>query len=96
MDPSSEFIELKDTRIPDPDGNTPEEVDRLRQIIWKRRHLLMGKGDALLSVARGATCDIDVRNAKPIAQRVRKVASNLRKSWPPYQGAVICEDYTAF
>ncbi|CAI5707733.1 unnamed protein product [Peronospora farinosa] len=31
VDPSSEGIALEDIQIPDPDGNTPEEVDRLRQ-----------------------------------------------------------------
>uniref|UniRef100_M4B2P6 Uncharacterized protein n=1 Tax=Hyaloperonospora arabidopsidis (strain Emoy2) TaxID=559515 RepID=M4B2P6_HYAAE len=46
VDPSSESIGLKDIQIPDPDGNTLEEVDRLRQIIWKRRHLLVEKGIA--------------------------------------------------
>ena len=34
----------------------------------------MGKGNALPPAARGAICDIDVGDAKPIAQRVRKVA----------------------
>ncbi|CAI5711489.1 unnamed protein product [Peronospora effusa] len=79
VDPSSEGITLEDIQIPDPDGNTPEEVDRLRQIIWKKRHLLMGKGNALPPAARGAICDIDVGNARPFAQRVRKVAPQFRE-----------------
>jgi hypothetical protein len=79
VDPSPEGIELKDIQIPDPDGNTPEEVDRLKQIIWKKRHLFMGKGNALPPAARGAICDIDVGNAKPIAQRVRKVAPQFKE-----------------
>ena len=44
VDLSSETIRLKDTQIPDPDGITLEELDQPRQIIWKRRNLLMGKG----------------------------------------------------
>ena len=79
MDLSPEGIELKDIQIPDPDGNSPEEVDRLKQIIWKKRHLLMGKGNALPPAARGAICDIDVGNARPIAQRVRKVAPQFKE-----------------
>ena len=79
VDLSPEGIELKDIQIPDPDGNTPEEVDRLKQIIWKKRHLLMGKGNALPPAARGAICDINVGNAKPIAQRVRKVAPQFKE-----------------
>ncbi|CAH0475315.1 unnamed protein product [Peronospora belbahrii] len=73
FDPLHTSIKLEDKQIPDSDGNTPEEVDRLRQIIWRRRHLLRGKGNALPPASRGAICDIDVGNAKPIAQRVRKV-----------------------
>ena len=73
VDLSPEGIELKNIQIADPDGNSPEEVDRLKQIIWKKRHLLMVKGNALPPAARGAICDIDVGNASPIAQRVRKV-----------------------
>uniref|UniRef100_A0AAV1UEH2 Reverse transcriptase n=1 Tax=Peronospora matthiolae TaxID=2874970 RepID=A0AAV1UEH2_9STRA len=66
-------------QIPDQDGNTPEELDQLRQVIWKKRHLLMGKSYALSPDARGAICDIDVRNARPIAQRVRKVAPQFKE-----------------
>ena len=79
---SPEGIELTDIQIADPDGNSPEEVDRLKQIVWKKRHLKMGKGNALPPDARGAICDIDVRNTWPIAQRVRKVAPSSKKSWP--------------
>ena len=39
----------------------------------------MGKGNALPPAARGAICDIDVGNARPIAQRVRKVAPQFRE-----------------
>ena len=42
----------------------------------------MWKGNALPPPARWSICDIDVGHAKPIAQRVRKVAPNSRKSWP--------------
>ncbi|CAI5715514.1 unnamed protein product [Peronospora effusa] len=77
--PSTNKVMLEDIQIPDL-GDTPkEEVDRLRQIIWRKRHLLMGKGNALPPAARGAVCDIDVGNARPIAQRVRKVASQFRE-----------------
>ena len=39
--------------------------------------MLIGKGNALPPAARGAVCDIDVGEAKPIAQRVRPVAPKL-------------------
>ena len=33
VDPSHENVELRDMQIPDPAGNTPDEVERLHQII---------------------------------------------------------------
>ena len=39
----------------------------------------MEKGNALPPAARGAICDIDVGNARPIAQRVRKVAPQFKE-----------------
>ena len=41
----------------------------------------MDKGIALPAAARGAVCDIDVGNAKPIAQRVRKVAPQFKEKF---------------
>ncbi|OWY92095.1 reverse transcriptase, partial [Phytophthora megakarya] len=49
------------------------------QIIWKKRHLLIGKGNALPPAAKGVVCDIDVGNAKPIALRTRKVPTRFRE-----------------
>ena len=83
MGSCSETIGLKDIQIPDPDGIVPEDVDSLRQIIWKRRHLLIGKVDALPPAGRGDINDIDVGNANPIrnVQRAQKVVFNSRRSW---------------
>ena len=50
------------------------EQGELRQLIWKKRHLLMGMGNALPPAARGVICDIDVGGATPIAQLLRPVA----------------------
>ena len=79
MDPSLDPVCLEDIQIPNSEGNTPEEVDRLRQIIWSKQHLLMGKGNALPLAVRGAIWDIEVGNARPIAQRVRKVAPQFKE-----------------
>ncbi|KAE8969381.1 hypothetical protein PR001_g27513 [Phytophthora rubi] len=72
-------ITIEDIQVGNPGESAPEEIDRLRKIIWRRRHLLIGKGNALPPAARGAICDIDVGNAKPVAQRVRKVAPQSRE-----------------
>ncbi|KAG6590560.1 reverse transcriptase [Phytophthora cinnamomi] len=72
-------VKIEDIQVGDPEINSPEEIERLRGLIWKRRHLLIGKGNALPPAARGVVCDIDVGDAGPIAQRVRKVAPQFRE-----------------
>ncbi|KAG6611068.1 reverse transcriptase [Phytophthora cinnamomi] len=72
-------VKIEDIQVGDPEINSPEEIERLRGLIWKRRHLLIGKGNALPPAARGVVCDIDVGDARPIAQRVRKVAPQFRE-----------------
>ncbi|OWY99113.1 reverse transcriptase [Phytophthora megakarya] len=69
---------MEDLQVGDSGSATPEEFERLRQIIWKKRHLLIGKGNALPPVAKGVVCDIDDGNAKPIALRTRKVPTRFR------------------
>ena len=65
---STGTVNREDLHVGNPDCNTPEEIKKLWDIIWKRRHLLIGKGNALPPAAIGAMCDIDVGDAKPIAQ----------------------------
>ncbi|ETP13479.1 hypothetical protein F441_11381 [Phytophthora nicotianae CJ01A1] len=60
---TTEDVKLEDIWIENDGKITPEEVDRLRKIIWSRQHLLLGKGNALPSAARGVVCDIDTGNA---------------------------------
>ena len=63
----------------DPGKPLSSDQEKLRQLIWANRHLLIGKGNALPPTARGAVCDIDVEDALPIAQRVRPVALEFHK-----------------
>lgn len=39
---TTDIITLDDIQIPDPGETSKDEADRLRQIIWWKRHLLMG------------------------------------------------------
>ncbi|KAG3146828.1 hypothetical protein PI124_g15101 [Phytophthora idaei] len=75
---TSEEVKIEDIQL-DPTSNTPEEVDRLRNGIWRFKHLLIGKGNALAPAARGVICDIDMSGARPIAQKVRNVAPQFRE-----------------
>jgi hypothetical protein len=76
---TTEEVTIEDFQIEAPEGSASEDIDRLRRIIWRRRHLLIGKGNALPPAARGAVCDIDVGDATPIAQRARRVAPQFRE-----------------
>ncbi|KAE9278908.1 hypothetical protein PR003_g28385 [Phytophthora rubi] len=76
---STEDVTIEDIQVGDPTVNSAEEINRLRRLIWRRRHLPIGQGNALPPAARGIVCDIDVGGAKPIAQRVRKVAPQFRE-----------------
>ncbi|KAE8986764.1 hypothetical protein PR001_g19396 [Phytophthora rubi] len=64
---TTEDITIEDIQVGNPGEIDPEKIDRLRKIIWRRRHLLIGKGNALPPAARGGICDIDVGNAKHVA-----------------------------
>ncbi|POM68183.1 Hypothetical protein PHPALM_15687, partial [Phytophthora palmivora] len=76
---TTEEVKIEDLQIGDAEINTQEEIDRLMRIIWKRKHLLIGKGNALPPAAKGVECDIDVGNSKPVAQRCRNVAIQFRE-----------------
>ncbi|OWY91182.1 reverse transcriptase [Phytophthora megakarya] len=69
----TEDVKIEDIQLCGSDDQTPEEIDRLRQRIWKFRHLLIGKGNALPPTARGVVCDINVGGARPIARKCRKL-----------------------
>ncbi|KAE9263674.1 hypothetical protein PR003_g33073, partial [Phytophthora rubi] len=40
-------VSIEDIKVGDRTVNTPEEIDQLRRMIWKKKHLLIGKGNAL-------------------------------------------------
>ncbi|KAG2782478.1 hypothetical protein Pcac1_g7559 [Phytophthora cactorum] len=68
---TADEVKFEDIPIENAGRSTSEDVERLRRIIGSRRHLLLGKGNALPLATRGVVCDIDV---KPVDQRVRRVA----------------------
>ncbi|POM61697.1 hypothetical protein PHPALM_29250, partial [Phytophthora palmivora] len=74
INPTMDEVKIEDIQVGDPGIQTTAEIERLRQRIWKYRHLLIGKGNALPPAARGVVCDIDMGDDRPIAQRVRKIA----------------------
>ncbi|OWZ14402.1 LOW QUALITY PROTEIN: hypothetical protein PHMEG_00012127 [Phytophthora megakarya] len=55
--------------------STPE--DEQRTILKYHRAIFLGDGNAVPAPARGVTCDLDVGEANPVAQRPRSVAPHL-------------------
>ncbi|OWZ09802.1 reverse transcriptase [Phytophthora megakarya] len=64
---TTEDVKIEDIQLCGSNNQTQEEIDRLRQRIWKFRHLLIGKGYALPPAVRGVVFDIDVGGARSIA-----------------------------
>ena len=76
-------IRIDDIKVGDPGFPRTDDQEKLRQLFWRSRHFLIGKGNALPPVARGAVCDIDAGGANPVAQRVRPVDPILRETRQP-------------
>ena len=76
---SSTIYSIGDVQVKDPGVPITEDQERLRQFIWKNKHLLIVKCSALPTAAHGAGCDIDVGGTNPIAHRVEPVALKIRK-----------------
>ncbi|KAH9098868.1 hypothetical protein LEN26_016561, partial [Aphanomyces euteiches] len=65
-------IRLEDLDYGEPDQAT-EDKEKMRAVLSKYMPYFIQSGNGLPPAARGAVCDIDVGNARPIAQRARRV-----------------------
>uniref|UniRef100_A0AAV1TV85 Reverse transcriptase n=1 Tax=Peronospora matthiolae TaxID=2874970 RepID=A0AAV1TV85_9STRA len=72
-------VAIDDIQVGDPGVPLTDDQEKLRKLLWKNRHLLIGKENTLPPAARGAVYYIDVGGAKPIAQSVRPVAPKYRE-----------------
>ena len=72
-------ITIDDIQVGDPGVPRTDDQDKVRQAIWRSRHSLIGKGNALPPAALGAVCDIDMGGANTVAERVRPVAPKFRE-----------------
>ncbi|GMF52627.1 unnamed protein product [Phytophthora fragariaefolia] len=80
------FPELPDLRpvcdidkadVGEPGGSTVAQEDRLKGILKYHRTIFLGDGNAAPAPARGIVCDLDVGDAKPVAQLPRSIAPHL-------------------
>ena len=53
-------VTIDDIQVGDPDVPLSDDQEQLRQLIWRNKNLLIGRGNALPPASRGAICDIDV------------------------------------
>ncbi|POM69520.1 Aspartic protease [Phytophthora palmivora] len=68
-------IEEADVGVPG--KTTPEMEGQVRRILEYHRKIFLGDGNAAPPPARGVVCDLDVGDAKPVAQRPRSIAPHL-------------------
>ena len=50
-------VDIEDIQVGDPGIPLTDDQEKLKQLIWKNRHLLIGKGNDLPPAARGEVCD---------------------------------------
>ncbi|GMF39990.1 unnamed protein product [Phytophthora fragariaefolia] len=60
--------------VGEPGRTTPAEEEKLRTRLRYHHRIFLGYGTAAPASARGVLCDLDVRDAKPVAQRPRSIA----------------------
>ncbi|KAH9110487.1 hypothetical protein AeMF1_014721 [Aphanomyces euteiches] len=70
--PCSEPVKIEDLDYGEAD-QSGEEKEKMRKVLAKYQKYFIQSGNGLPPAARGAVCDINVKGAKPIAQRARRV-----------------------
>ncbi|KAH9181553.1 hypothetical protein AeNC1_016470 [Aphanomyces euteiches] len=70
--PGPTSIHVDDLDFGEPD-QPDEERAKMKAVLVKYMPFFIQSGNGLPPAARGAVCDIDVGNARPIAQRARRV-----------------------
>jgi hypothetical protein len=69
--------DIETADVGDPELSTPDEIQKLRSILKHHRSIFLGDGNAAPAPARGVIYDLDVGDAKPMAQRPRSIAPHV-------------------
>ncbi|KAE9272184.1 hypothetical protein PF008_g30162 [Phytophthora fragariae] len=73
----SPSCDIETADVGEPGITTPDEEHKMRNILKYHRSIFLGDGNAVPAPARAVVCDLDVGDAKPVAQRSRSVAPHL-------------------
>ncbi|OWZ00556.1 reverse transcriptase, partial [Phytophthora megakarya] len=63
--------------VGEPGESTGAQEKQLKSILKRHKRIFLGDGNAAPPPARGAICDLDVGDARPVAQRPRSVGPHL-------------------
>ncbi|KAE8997299.1 hypothetical protein PR001_g19623 [Phytophthora rubi] len=63
--------------VGEPGFSTDIQDRKLRGILERHRKIFLGDGNAAPAPARGVVCDLDVGDARPVAQRPRSIAPHI-------------------
>ncbi|KAE9318689.1 hypothetical protein PF008_g18445 [Phytophthora fragariae] len=63
--------------VGEPGFSTDTQDRRLRGILERHRTIFLGDGNAAPAPARGVVCDLDVGDARPVAQRPHSIAPHI-------------------
>ncbi|KAE9025714.1 hypothetical protein PF004_g5705 [Phytophthora fragariae] len=63
--------------VGEPNLSTDAQDRKLKGILEHHRKIFLGDGNAAPAPARGVVCDMDVGDARPVAQRPRSIAPNI-------------------
>ncbi|KAE8962510.1 hypothetical protein PR001_g29685 [Phytophthora rubi] len=73
----SPSCDIQTADVGEPGTTTPDEESKMTSILKYHRSIFLGDGNAAPAPARGVVCNLDVGDAKPVAQRSRSVAPHL-------------------
>ena len=71
-------IDLNKADIGEEGETSKEDISRMRSVIEKHKNVFIESSNAAPPAARGVVCDIDVGDAKPVAQRCRRIPEKFK------------------
>lgn len=77
MEDLSPECQIEEADVGEEGVSTPEMNEKLRNVLHYHRKIFLGDGNAAPAPARSVVCDLDVGDAKPVAQRARQIAPHL-------------------